>query len=368
MHGRFIRSAGFTGTLPERGGADGIGLASQLRTDSVAAVVAVYLSWSRSRRDWCDLSRIQSIYSRGAKRTSICGGSSETVLCSTRGRVGGRTGGRGRVHRRLGGQHAETGGPGLGLFDHADADSSAPAPEVRGAKRGGVITVLSPFDFQSIDPAQISVDNEMVLADLLYRTLTTTRQTESGSLEVVGDLATDAGESSTAAARGSTRCGRGSSTRTVAGTGEGRRPRRRAGHMRRSCSSATAACSAGWPARRSTTRTTRAPTPRDRLRPESSSPTTAPSCSGSTGRNPTSRSSRDHPPRHRCPRPRTPAPTTATSRSPPGRTGSRATCAASGWCWPATRTGTRRPTPCGISTPTASTSSSASPLCRSPNG
>lgn len=73
--------------------------------------------------------------------------------------------------------------------------SDAPAPEVPGAKNGGVITNLSPADFPSIDPAQISVDNEYVAADLLFRTLTATRETGANGLEVVGDLATNAGES-----------------------------------------------------------------------------------------------------------------------------------------------------------------------------
>jgi peptide/nickel transport system substrate-binding protein len=74
-------------------------------------------------------------------------------------------------------------------------NSDAPAPDVPGAKNGGVITDLSPSDFQSIDPAQISTTNEVILSDLLYRTLTASRETGTGGLEVVGDLATNAGES-----------------------------------------------------------------------------------------------------------------------------------------------------------------------------
>ncbi len=74
-------------------------------------------------------------------------------------------------------------------------NSDAPAPDVPGAKEGGVITNLSPSDFPSIDPAQISPDNEYVVAELLFRTLTATRETGQNGLEVVGDLATNAGES-----------------------------------------------------------------------------------------------------------------------------------------------------------------------------
>jgi peptide/nickel transport system substrate-binding protein len=72
---------------------------------------------------------------------------------------------------------------------------AGPAQDVPGAVRGGVITQLSPSDFQSLDPAQMNVDNEFVAGELLFRTLTGTRTTASGDLEVVGDLATDAGRS-----------------------------------------------------------------------------------------------------------------------------------------------------------------------------
>jgi peptide/nickel transport system substrate-binding protein len=75
------------------------------------------------------------------------------------------------------------------------ADSAAPAPEVPGARRGGVITELSPSGFQSIDPGQMNVDNEFVAGELLFRTLTATRQKPDGSLEVIGDLATGSGTS-----------------------------------------------------------------------------------------------------------------------------------------------------------------------------
>lgn len=74
--------------------------------------------------------------------------------------------------------------------------ANGPAPEVPGAVRGGVITQLSPSDFQSIDPVQMNVDNEFVAGELLFRTLTGTRTAANGDLEVVGDLATDSGRPS----------------------------------------------------------------------------------------------------------------------------------------------------------------------------
>jgi peptide/nickel transport system substrate-binding protein len=73
--------------------------------------------------------------------------------------------------------------------------SDAPAPEVPGARAGGVVTQLSPSDFESIDPAQMNVDNEFIAGELLFRTLTGIRQTPDGNLVVVGDLATNSSES-----------------------------------------------------------------------------------------------------------------------------------------------------------------------------
>jgi peptide/nickel transport system substrate-binding protein len=75
-------------------------------------------------------------------------------------------------------------------------DAPVPAPEVPGARQGGTLTLLSPFDFQNIDPAQMGLDTETILSELIYRTLTATRENGKGGLDVIGDLATSPGESS----------------------------------------------------------------------------------------------------------------------------------------------------------------------------
>jgi peptide/nickel transport system substrate-binding protein len=86
--------------------------------------------------------------------------------------------------------------PGGGAFSIVYATSPAgPAAAIPSAVAGGVVTQLSPSDFQSVDPGQMNVDNEFVVGELLFRTLTGTKQNADGVLEVVGDLATDAGSS-----------------------------------------------------------------------------------------------------------------------------------------------------------------------------
>jgi peptide/nickel transport system substrate-binding protein len=70
-----------------------------------------------------------------------------------------------------------------------------PAPDVAGAKEGGVITALTPQDFTSLDPNRWGTFADIWVSELILRQLTWVRDTPGG-LEVVGDLATNSGEMS----------------------------------------------------------------------------------------------------------------------------------------------------------------------------
>lgn len=76
-------------------------------------------------------------------------------------------------------------------------DAVGPAPELDGAQEGGTLKVLAPDPddgADSLDPAGLwSVTDNGIAQDLLFRSLTTFRQAEDGSYELVPDLATDLG-------------------------------------------------------------------------------------------------------------------------------------------------------------------------------
>ncbi|MBW9211660.1 hypothetical protein KV100_18590 [Mumia sp. zg.B21] len=74
-------------------------------------------------------------------------------------------------------------------------DAAAPAAEVPGATRGGLLTVLSSTVPESLDPARSSfVDTRGILSGLLTRSLTQLRRNPvTGRMELVPDLATDLG-------------------------------------------------------------------------------------------------------------------------------------------------------------------------------
>ncbi|GGQ03994.1 ABC transporter substrate-binding protein [Streptomyces mutabilis] len=74
--------------------------------------------------------------------------------------------------------------------------STGPAPEVPGAKPGGVATVYQEADFSHLDPGQIYVSDGKLLSRLIFRGLTQYSEDDQGNLTVVGDLATDAGKTS----------------------------------------------------------------------------------------------------------------------------------------------------------------------------
>ncbi|MEU2928937.1 ABC transporter substrate-binding protein [Streptomyces sp. NPDC007251] len=73
------------------------------------------------------------------------------------------------------------------------ADSTGPAPEIPGAKKGGTIYGLSPDDFSHLDPQRIYYAYNSTVALLLHRCLTGYKIDSSGHQKLVGDLATDTG-------------------------------------------------------------------------------------------------------------------------------------------------------------------------------
>ncbi|MFF8783873.1 ABC transporter substrate-binding protein [Streptomyces sp. NPDC015125] len=76
------------------------------------------------------------------------------------------------------------------------ADSTGPAAEVKGARKGGSIRVYQRDSFNHLDPAQMYVSDLGDLSKLIFRGLTTYKQDDKGNKTVVGDLATDAGQMS----------------------------------------------------------------------------------------------------------------------------------------------------------------------------
>lgn len=80
---------------------------------------------------------------------------------------------------------------------YGDAEASkGPAEPIDGAKKGGTIRVYQESDFTHLDPGQIYVSDAGQLSSLIHRGLTTYKQDDDGQLTVVGDLATDSGQSS----------------------------------------------------------------------------------------------------------------------------------------------------------------------------
>lgn len=73
------------------------------------------------------------------------------------------------------------------------ADSTGPAPEVKGAVKGGTIYSLDQFDMDHLDPAQIYVSTEGAITVPILRGLTGYKIDDKGGATLVGDAATDAG-------------------------------------------------------------------------------------------------------------------------------------------------------------------------------
>src|SRR5689334_13131550 len=74
-----------------------------------------------------------------------------------------------------------------------DNDAKGPAYEVEGATKGGTIHLLEDSDFSHLDPARIYVNNNQSLAEMVERQLTTYIE-KDGKITLVGDLATNTGE------------------------------------------------------------------------------------------------------------------------------------------------------------------------------
>jgi peptide/nickel transport system substrate-binding protein len=80
---------------------------------------------------------------------------------------------------------------------YADASASTgPAKEVAGAKSGGTIAVYAEAGLTHLDPGQIYVSDAGQVSNLLFRGLTNFQEDGKGNVSVVGDLATDSGQSS----------------------------------------------------------------------------------------------------------------------------------------------------------------------------
>ncbi|MEU9555886.1 ABC transporter substrate-binding protein [Streptomyces fumanus] len=73
------------------------------------------------------------------------------------------------------------------------ADSTGPAPEVKGAVKGGTIYSLEQFDMDHLDPAQIYVSTEAAITVPIMRGLTGYKIDDKGGVTLVGDAATDPG-------------------------------------------------------------------------------------------------------------------------------------------------------------------------------
>ncbi|WP_327317645.1 ABC transporter substrate-binding protein [Streptomyces sp. NBC_01235] len=78
------------------------------------------------------------------------------------------------------------------------ADSTGPAPEIAGAKKGGTIYGIAPDDFSHLDPQRIYYAYNSTAALLLHRCLTGYKIDSSGHQKLVGDLAEDTGTMSNA--------------------------------------------------------------------------------------------------------------------------------------------------------------------------
>ncbi|MFC4493537.1 ABC transporter substrate-binding protein [Streptomyces ovatisporus] len=74
--------------------------------------------------------------------------------------------------------------------------STGPAEAVKGAQKGGKLTVYQRDSFAHLDPAQMYVSDEGTMSTLIHRRLTTYKRDNSGKYTVVGDLAKDSGQSS----------------------------------------------------------------------------------------------------------------------------------------------------------------------------
>ncbi|MEW2394669.1 ABC transporter substrate-binding protein [Streptomyces sp. NPDC046862] len=117
--------------------------------------------------------------------TSVAAGGSMVLTACSSGGGGGGTTGKGSGSTGSTKYSAVT----IGTKD----DSTGPAPEVTGAKKGGTIHALGPDDFSHLDPQRIYFAWNSTVGNLYIRCLTGYKIAPGGSMKLVGDLATDTG-------------------------------------------------------------------------------------------------------------------------------------------------------------------------------
>ncbi|NLU67325.1 ABC transporter substrate-binding protein [Streptomyces sp. HNM0574] len=82
-------------------------------------------------------------------------------------------------------------------YDFGDSKASTgPAKAVKGARKGGELTVYQRDSFAHLDPAQMYVSDEGSMSTLIHRRLTSYKRDDSGHYTVVGDLAENSGKPS----------------------------------------------------------------------------------------------------------------------------------------------------------------------------
>ncbi|MFF9123629.1 ABC transporter substrate-binding protein [Streptomyces sp. NPDC014889] len=117
--------------------------------------------------------------------TSVAAGGSLVLSACSSGDAGGGDGGTGGH----GGADTYTGTVTVGTKE----DSTGPAPEIEGARKGGTIRGIAPDDFSHLDPQRIYYSWNSAAGNLFIRCLTGYKIAQDGSMKLVGDLATDAG-------------------------------------------------------------------------------------------------------------------------------------------------------------------------------
>ncbi|HEY3502909.1 MAG TPA: ABC transporter substrate-binding protein [Actinocatenispora sp.] len=83
--------------------------------------------------------------------------------------------------------------PQTSAIDSDPAHSRGPAKPVSGARRGGTLYALQEADFEHLDPQNVYISDAESVGQLLSRSLTTYREDGSGTMTLVGDLATGPG-------------------------------------------------------------------------------------------------------------------------------------------------------------------------------
>lgn len=91
---------------------------------------------------------------------------------------------------------SETSGPVAAASAPFDKDAKGPAPEISGAKKGGILTVPYNSTPANFDPSDQFYQDTAVIFSLTHRALTTFRMNDDGSMTLIPDLAADLGTES----------------------------------------------------------------------------------------------------------------------------------------------------------------------------